>query len=446
MLQSRPGTRTMLYLGLPILILAIYLIRRGFRGRTIDDHPLCAACGFDLFGKPPESQRCSECGILLGDNNKRIRIGHRERRRWSIALGLFLLLASATFVEIGVRDFSNDGPIEHHLPFRVLLYETHWKNSAHQLTAFQELVNRYDSHQLDPPQIARLVDDRMQPGAPAIYPPTTLPYEDDFDDDLLERARANGDIPDSNWEPYVRRLSSHYLKIRQKVRRGDPVPIKVFANVAMWNYSWVFTAQSIDIDGIAFDPSGIKVDDYYGEGSHFTDGIAFTDLDLPAAMLNNLADGVHTMHLTIKLDIKTPNPFSLKFCESAPFTLLPADTPSVRLLTPTDSADTMKTIFSGANVHRNDQDIAVDLPDSKPPVVFIGDVFIRTDNQEWRVGAITAPYNWELDFWLVRASLPNFHADHADLIFRPNPAYAARTLSCFEIWGKEIIIPDVPVR
>jgi predicted nucleic acid-binding Zn ribbon protein len=139
MLQSPQGIRTMLYIALPIVVLAIVLIRRGLRGRKIDDHPLCSVCGFDLFGKPAESQICSECGTFLGDNNERIRIGHRQRRPRSILVGVCLLLIGGASFEIGIRKFG-DEPFEHYLPFRLLLYETHWKNPKHQLAAFRELV------------------------------------------------------------------------------------------------------------------------------------------------------------------------------------------------------------------------------------------------------------------------------------------------------------------
>src|SRR5438477_1788271 len=69
----------------------VWLIRRGWLGRRIDDHPLCRRCGFDLYAKPETSTRCAECGADLGIA-RAIRIGHRRRRAVWIATGAALFL------------------------------------------------------------------------------------------------------------------------------------------------------------------------------------------------------------------------------------------------------------------------------------------------------------------------------------------------------------------
>ena len=51
-------------LWLAILLLVAGLLGRGLgkRGRRIDLHLVCRACGFDLFNRPETSVRCPECG------------------------------------------------------------------------------------------------------------------------------------------------------------------------------------------------------------------------------------------------------------------------------------------------------------------------------------------------------------------------------------------------
>src|SRR5687768_9945893 len=44
---------------------ALFLLLRAWRGGRTGDHPHCAKCDFDLFGLPPEQQRCPECGAEL---------------------------------------------------------------------------------------------------------------------------------------------------------------------------------------------------------------------------------------------------------------------------------------------------------------------------------------------------------------------------------------------
>lgn len=70
---------------------SFWLVRRGARGRRTGDHPYCSKCGFDLFGRPTDSMRCSECGASL--NAKRaIVIGQRTRRPIMLVFGIVMLV------------------------------------------------------------------------------------------------------------------------------------------------------------------------------------------------------------------------------------------------------------------------------------------------------------------------------------------------------------------
>jgi len=59
--------------------LALLTIAFAWRGRRIDDHPLCHRCGFDLFNLPDSVTNCPECGNLFRQP-RATRIGHRPRR------------------------------------------------------------------------------------------------------------------------------------------------------------------------------------------------------------------------------------------------------------------------------------------------------------------------------------------------------------------------------
>src|SRR5947199_4041388 len=67
------------------------LMVAGVRGRTIDRHPVCRRCGFDLFGLPAERGACPECGAALVAA-RAVRIGNRQRRSRFIRAGVVLLL------------------------------------------------------------------------------------------------------------------------------------------------------------------------------------------------------------------------------------------------------------------------------------------------------------------------------------------------------------------
>ena len=89
----RNGYSAVVELGIAgaLLLPAMGLIIFGGKGRRIGDHPHCRKCGFDLFGKPPESTRCNECGTDLTSANS-IVLGLWQARRWAVLSGLFMLI------------------------------------------------------------------------------------------------------------------------------------------------------------------------------------------------------------------------------------------------------------------------------------------------------------------------------------------------------------------
>ena len=79
-----------------MLAVSALLVLIGFRGRRVNDHPLCRHCGFDLFGKPSESTVCSECGADLG-RRRATQVGQRRRRGRVLAVAVPVMLLSAAW-------------------------------------------------------------------------------------------------------------------------------------------------------------------------------------------------------------------------------------------------------------------------------------------------------------------------------------------------------------
>lgn len=90
---------------LPLVLAGSFLMRWAWRGRRINDHPICRKCRFDLVGLAPNGShpdRCPECGTDL-TSPSRSRFTRRKRsaaldgerrKRWpALALGLLLLLS-----------------------------------------------------------------------------------------------------------------------------------------------------------------------------------------------------------------------------------------------------------------------------------------------------------------------------------------------------------------
>src|SRR5438067_2050441 len=87
-------------------VAGIVLFLKGWRGAQVDDHGVCAACGYDLTGRPLQGNICTECGADLNANWSKVR-GHRQRRWGLVGWGLAMLLPGwwVVFMFTGIIQF-----------------------------------------------------------------------------------------------------------------------------------------------------------------------------------------------------------------------------------------------------------------------------------------------------------------------------------------------------
>ncbi len=75
-----------------LLGLGMLLFWCGICGKTIDRHPLCGNCKFDLVGHTPRPINCPECGAVIARVGG-VQIGHRKLQLPQILHGLWVVLA-----------------------------------------------------------------------------------------------------------------------------------------------------------------------------------------------------------------------------------------------------------------------------------------------------------------------------------------------------------------
>ncbi|HEX8915236.1 MAG TPA: hypothetical protein VF796_22985 [Humisphaera sp.] len=213
-------------LDLPILLPALVLLAGAAlvayarRGRVVDDHLLCARCGFDLTGKPPASRRCSECGATLGVRRS-IRRGNREPRRRLLlagavpaaACGCWLLAAVAAAV-LGTR-------WERHAPLWWLDREARCAGAEDLDPPTLELADRVRDRRLDDGDLRHLLDDTLalqaDPGRPWRISRGVV----------FEAARAAGRVDVARWERYVDNAVVWRAEVPATVGPVDPVPFRL---------------------------------------------------------------------------------------------------------------------------------------------------------------------------------------------------------------------------
>ena len=80
-----------------LLGLGMLLIWSGLCGKTIDRHPLCGNCSYDMVGHSTRPNHCPECGATLTRVDG-IQIGHRKQQVPKIVQGSILVIINLSIV------------------------------------------------------------------------------------------------------------------------------------------------------------------------------------------------------------------------------------------------------------------------------------------------------------------------------------------------------------
>lgn len=205
---------------LPLVGGGALLMRLGFRGRRINDHPICRACRFDLVGLSPDSQHpdlCPECGTsLTGPSRSRFTrrarravIDGERRKRWRVfALGVALLLSG-----LGTGFWLTYKPLAKFpwttwMPDWVLVELVDSPSPQQPGPVIKELLGRLNNRSLSTHAIGRAVQQILVVQADENRPwDSTLGY-------FVQRARALEALSDDLWRQYVTQSVRPVLLVR----------------------------------------------------------------------------------------------------------------------------------------------------------------------------------------------------------------------------------------
>lgn len=154
----------------------VALIRKGLRGRVVDNHPLCGACGFDLHRlvEVAETQSdacwCPECGADVATPVTRT-VGNRERSMWRVQGGAALACVALLFMSaVGFIVIRGVDPIQY-TPLSWVLDRATSERLEKRSYAWdipraarnqEELARRISAGSLSSAQIERIVDNAME--------------------------------------------------------------------------------------------------------------------------------------------------------------------------------------------------------------------------------------------------------------------------------------------
>jgi hypothetical protein len=192
-------------------VVALVLLTVGYRGRRVDDHPLCRRCGFDLTGTPAASTLCSECGADLRAAGA-VRRGHRTRRPLPLALGWGLSLLC--LVTAGVWAYGRATHVAWITYEPLFMLRWNLQAAGTRDAAFAEIARRLSAGRLSEADVAPVADLLLAWHADATHP-WNLAWGD-FLEDAFDRKRLSA----ARWQQFLSRAIGATFEAGPQAKRG----------------------------------------------------------------------------------------------------------------------------------------------------------------------------------------------------------------------------------
>jgi hypothetical protein len=450
-----------------VIILATIAVVIGFRGRVVDDHPLCRRCGFDLIGRPHDSPRCSECGARVTDA-RAIRIGHRQRRGGWIAGGFILLVPSALFLAGVIAIQAGHVDLSPYKPVWWLRMDLDGGSSS-QTLALKELTTRAAAGKLTTAQVGPIADRAL---VVQVNSPLWQPSWGQF----IEAAQAGGKLDRPRWAKYARQAMNVSLKARKLIRPGDSLPVSLefpTANLGRTSFVALFDWNDLRIDGRPAgklpnmaERTGLGTHDGRVDASAFGSGFDENIPQIGESDTRSFAIGEHqvraklTLYLYAESDV--PRNYGWNNSPSNPATLLasyqvdlpakftvcdPHDEPPM-VTTDESLRQAVEAAVEVDSLVSSPSRMILDIDFNDSPVRLAFDEYLRAADggPESKVDkTFTVPVHSDYRYMFDAKSLLG-GATHVDVILRPNLAAARNEVDTAPIWGGEIIVRNVPVK
>jgi len=456
------------------LLVGLGVALAGWRGRRVNDHPLCRWCRFDLEGVYPGATLCPECGAGL-NRARAIRRGARRRVWGAVALGVVLALASGLVVGTIVFATLTRSNLNEYKPAALLLWEGRHLGDESSQAAATEFARRLKADRLSPRRTRQAVE-------------LALDLQGDLErawsttwGDIVEAAHRKGVVDEDRFARYLRNAFVVRFQARERIRPGDALAIAGGVHEIRGGTS-IGPMCKLEITGVEIGgrPVDVKPPGHFDGTSNevwvsnsttamatvVSSGPSLERLWVGAEAHGELKPGPHEARVSLKLTHEYLGAFSFssssqaiveKTARSLPFTVLEdGDDWLVKLRSEALATTTSDMLALGCNVElRND--LGQVFPSSVVEVRFAGldelntglahEVVLKSDNQEWSVGWLTTDpvVSNGMNESLQSEWDPPEALETVDVILRPSEAFARRTLSLTELLDEEVVIAEVDI-
>ena len=416
-----------------------------WRGRRIDNHPLCRRCQFDLVGLPPGAERCSECGANL-TRRRATRIGHRRTARIWLLLGLSLVLGDGGWLSIRAHQFLTQNDLSSYKPVWWLLINARSSSPQERDPAFSRLLQLLREKKLKSSQSRSVVALIL-----AAQADPKRAWQKDWGC-LIEDLHEQHVVLDEEWNTYWRQGWSLKLYLRQNVSRDGPLPVILS-----------YLSPPKDSGRYLVDPPLLykaRIGDISLDVPQVRSRVSRSSyVGLPPEIAR-LKDGPQIVQATVRIPRTLPHAGFFRFPKElepldiplqGQFTLFPSDQTTVAMVSrPELESQLIKCIgLKPITVKRrkggSEQNASCTISVNNPPVDIAFSVWIRQGGAEWPIGRVVC-WRFERQECPLEGPANALEGPEAELILRPDPSAGTSTTHVREIWGDELVIEKVPVQ
>jgi hypothetical protein len=478
---------TNLFLALAGAVIAgLVLIVLGLRGKRINKVPACAQCGFDLSGVLPDGVTCPECGAGLKRKGG-VRVGQRRRR--CIVIGVGAVAIALPGVTLGMAFFAlmTGRDVNDYKPVAMLMWEARKGDRVSAVGAGAELYDRMQLGALAPHQVDALTQLALD-----IQADRDRPWSEAWGDIIAMHSVA-GNLSREDKLRYERGMPVFTVSTRPKVEAGGVIPILIELDESRIGGGEMATStvsladRTIGDSSIAriagdnpFDAFGVMSQQFDGQFQLIGSTMRwYAGMSQSVGVLlrlpDDLAPGRH--ELTMDLESHTAlidqsrnmvvwssmnKPTNVRRdAISIAINVVAAGDDAIELVEATPEMD--DRLHMGVTPQQvwafkmgRQTTFMAQFGGSNPPVDLACDVYLRCDGVEHRVGTLTtgspASNAAGMSFWSqtntfgVSGQVPSFTSRRVDLILRPNPEVARRTIDVTRIYAGELVYEDIEVE
>lgn len=440
-----------IFLGVGLGLGCLFLLRWAWRGRRVDDHPLCRRCGFDLTGRVKGPERCSECGADLIERGS-IVVGRRERRWGWVGAALLVLLLEVGFgVTAGVVTI-RQVDLTPWKPTSWLVGDVSSAQPMTQNAAWAELNRRIIAPGARVPEFVAAVDRML-----AIQADPKAKWDARMGD-FIEALKAAGLVDEERYLRYVKQIPQYSVFCRQTVQRGEGVAYRVERTIRRGSRNRWFAKERTEllVNGViapplVFVPYGSPLDvDAVGTRS----GV-FKTKDDP---FKDLQDGEQQVTIRLTHEIFETNANTGRPRGNSVVVSVEDKPATIRLVQPgVDRAEAiqalgleeaMRAAFGPFGMLRepSGKRLIVRFKVSTLPADCAYDVLMILPEREVKLGDLTLPKGrvGVTSFYTFTTDRPLDLPDAVELYFRPNPDLLRRTVDLHQYADVELRYPGVP--